>query len=319
MPPEVAGGTGPNQGRPLAAMRAFHAPNLVILTRSAEPPLPQLRKSDGTEEARDAGTSAGLESDSPGNKRELRGMSRASARNLSKALSMLDWAKNGPCIHVSVTYGKSIYPKTKEDLTSEKSAIVRDLGRFGLTGIWRLEYQSRESQAERVARLARGERRKRGQGGALKVPHWHFLLWIGDLDFPLLCQKLEAWWHRFSGNSSPYSINITSGDQARGVWYLGMHAQKREQSPGFAVGRWWGYVDRERFLGAADLHCHGQIDERTRVWWARLYRRQTGGRTRNTAGLSWFLPRLYQTRVSEWILERIEWERITRHDGYRPF
>jgi len=309
---------GPDGGRPLAAMRAFHAPNLVILSRAKDPPVPRLRREDETEEARDSGESAGLE-ESTGNKRELRGMSRASARNLSKALSIQDWKKNGICLHVSCTYGAHKWPSSKSDLADEKAAFTRDLGRAGLTGIWRLEYQSRESAAEREARYAAKIRRNKSQGGSLKVPHWHFLLWVGTQDPVDRERWLVAWWHQFSGNSSPYSIKITSGDQARGTWYLGMHAAKGAQAPAFAVGRWWGYIDREKFLSASDLHSHGEIDDRTRVWWARLFRRATGARTRNASGLSWFLPRLYQTVVAEWILDRVEFERVTKHNGGTPF
>lgn len=302
-------------------MRTFHGPNLVILSRAAEPPVPRLRREDEKEEARDIAVSAGL--DEPiGTKSEIRGISAKSSLNLSRTLSMLDWAKNGPCIHVSLTYGRCGYPGTKSALQSAKAQLVAYLGRRGFCGIWRLEFQSRESEAEREARYARKERRQRGQGGSLKVPHWHLLLWIGEQDPRDVEEWLCAWWAQFSGNSSSFGIKITRGDQARGAWYLAMHAAKAAQSPPFAVGRWWGYIDRDRVLGASDLHCHGAIDERVRVWWARLYRRCTGATTRSGSGLSWFLPRAYQTEVHAWILAQIDWERVGRlrpGEGGCPF
>lgn len=234
---------------------------------------------------------------------------------------MLDWKKNGVCFHVSVTYGgyAAGFPTDKNTVHKHKNAIGMALSRAGFCGIWRLEYQSRESAAERHARILKGIKRTKGQGGSLKVPHWHFLLWVGDQDLVDAENWLLAWWPKFSGNDSPFAIRITSGDQARGAWYLGMHAAKSAQSPPFAVGRWWGYINRERVLGASDLHCHGEIDERVRVWWARLYKRSTGGKVRNNSGLSWFLPRKYQTEVNAWILQHIEHERYERHKGKPPF
>ena len=298
-------------------MRTFHGPNLVILSRASEPPVPRLRRADEKEEARDVAASAGP--DESGTKRELRGISSKSSLNLSRVLSILDWRKNGICIHVSLTYGRDKWPTGKEELAREKADLATYLGRAGFCGIWRLEFQSRESQTEREARYAAKKQRAKGQGGSLKVPHWHVLLWIGTQDPVDRERWLVAWWHKFSGNVSPFAIKITSGDQARGAMYLGMHAAKKAQSPPFAVGRWWGYINRDKVLGATDLACNGVIEERARVWWARLYKRATGARVRNACGLSWFLPAAWQTRVSEWVLERVDFERITKHHGGAPF
>lgn len=316
-PDGPSGDEGRKQGPPLAAMRTFHGPNLVILSRAKDPPVPRLRREDEKEEARDVGASAGL--DETGTKRELRGLSAKSSLNLSRVLSILDWKKNGICIHVSLTYGRYKYPKGKEELAREKSDLSTYLGRAGFCGIWRLEFQSRESDAEKEARYAAKQRRSKGQGGSLKVPHWHILLWIGTQDPVERERWLVAWWQRFSGNHSPYAIKVTSGDQARGAWYLAKHHAKSEQAPPFAVGRWWGYINRDRVLEASDLSCNGVIEERSRIWWARLYKRATGAKVRNACGLSWFLPAKWQTRVGEWIIERVDFERITKHHGGTPF
>jgi hypothetical protein len=98
-----------------------------------------------------------------------------------------------------------------------------------------------------------------------------------------------------------------------------MHAAKREQSPAFSVGRWWGFINRARLLAAQDLHNTGNVSERERVWWARLYRRSTGGKVRQGQGLSWFLPRLSQTVASRWIFQRMEDEITERNRPKPPF
>jgi len=85
-----------------------------------------------------------------------------------------------------------------------------------------------------------------------------------------------------------------------------MHAAKREQSPPFAVGRWWGYVNRSRLLEAQDIHETVVSEERERVWWVRLYKRHTSGKVREGKGFSWFLPRSAQTVAFGWIQQRIE-------------
>lgn len=302
------GGGHDRQGRPLAAMRSFHGPNVVILSRASEPPVPRIKREDEKEEAREAATSAGSDG---ANKKELRGFSASSSANLSRLLSMLDWQKNGQCIHVTLTYSNE-WPRDKTALARAKSSITARLGEMGVCGIWRLEFQSRESAAERAARVAKRIKRERGQGGSLKVPHWHILLWIRDRDPAIIERNLVEWWHGYSGNSSPFAIKISRGDQARGAWYLAKHHAKSQQAPPFAVGRWWGYIDRDSVLGASDLHCHGVVENRIRVWWSRLYRRATGCKVRGENGFSWFLPRRSQTDVGAWLLEHIEWERAGR-------
>lgn len=304
------------QGRPLAAMRKHQAPNLVILSRATDPPVARLRRDDeiaaGKEKAPgDLGGSA------EGNKRELRGMSARSSVNVAKVLSSLDWAKNGECIHVTATYWKE-WPRSKGDLADEKAAMVRDIGRHVECGIWRLEYQRRETGQEKREREAAKRPRRKGQG-SLYVPHWHFLLWLGGRQLDHVATWLHRWWAEFAPNPSEHAVEITSGDQARGTWYLAMHAAKREQSPPFAVGRWWGYINRDALLGAQDLHERGEVHERERVWWARLYRRSTGCKTRNQQGLSWFLPRRYQDAVAAWIRDHIDAESAKRWAGKPPF
>lgn len=297
-------------------MRKHQAPNLIILTRSTDPPVARLRRDDEVADAQEKAP-GDLGGSTEGNKRELRGMSARSSGNLAKVLSSLDWPKNGQCIHVTATYWKR-WPRGKDDLAAEKSAIVRDLGRHVECGIWRLEFQRRETEAEKRERQAAGRPRKKGQG-SLCVPHWHFLLWLGGRTLEEVSGWLYRWWAEFAHNPSDHALQISSGDQARGTWYLAMHAAKREQSPPFAVGRWWGYIARERLLAAQDLHNTGEIIERERVLWARLYRRSTGCKTRNNCGLSWFLPRKWQCAADAWIRDQIDLENGRRWAGRDPF
>jgi hypothetical protein len=301
--------------RELPAMRRHSAPNLVILSRAAEPPIARLRDDDAQAQADDAAETPG--ESARGTKQEIRGMSAKSALAIARVLSSLDWGKNGQCLHVTATYWKH-WPPDKKALARAKAEIVRDLGRHAECGIWRLEYQRRETPAEKKAREAEGRKRRKGEG-RLCVPHWHFLLWLGSRPAEPFQLWVQKWWAEFSGNTSPRAVAITLGDQARGTWYLAMHAAKREQSPPFAVGRWWGYINREKFLSAQDLQETGVVDERARVWWARLYRRATGCKTRHEQGLSWFLPRSYQCAVESWIQSTIEHEKRERFASRDPF
>ena len=303
-------------GRPLAAMRRHQSPNLIILSRANAPPIARLRRDDeiaaGKEKAPDD-----LGGSNEGTKRELRGMSAKSSLSVARVLSSLDWAKNGQCIHVTATYWKE-WPSTKGDLADAKAAMVCALGRKVECGIWRLEYQRRETDVEKAERIRLRLKRVKG-AGKLYVPHWHFLLWLGGRELEHVAGWLHRWWADFSGNRSENALAITSGDQARGTWYLAMHAAKREQSPPFSVGRWWGYINRDELLGAQDLHETGEVHERERVWWARLYRRSTGCKTRNAQGLSWFLPRKWQCAADQWIRDQVDAENARRWAGKNPF
>jgi hypothetical protein len=283
---------GEKPSKPLAAVRSFQAPNLIILSRAQSPPIPGLVDDDGQEKA-----PADVAASGKGTKRELRGMSAKSSLSIAKVLSSLDWSKNGPCIHATLTYWKT-WPQPVE-LAKTKAALVARLGEVFACGIWRLEYQKR------------------------LVPHFHCLLWLGlprdgeyAEEFEARCKAalawLSKWWAKFSDNHSDFGCKITSGDQVRGTWYLAMHAAKREQSPAFAVGRWWGYINRKTLLGAQDMHCTGVVDERERVWWARLYRRATGCKVRQSCGFSWFLPNAEQWKASAWVRNQVEAENDAR-------
>jgi hypothetical protein len=288
--PESGGGLESRRDRrPLGVCRRYQSPHLVILSRASRPPVPQLVERDEQEKADDVVASVG-----GGIKREIRGMSSQSSLNLARLLSILDWSKHGQCVHVTLTYAK-VFPLTKEELAEVKAAMVRDIGRHVECGIWRLEFQ------------------KRG------APHWHLLLWIGNRDAAEFEWWLRGWWAKFSGNASEHGSMVTSGDQTRARWYIAMHAAKREQSIPFPVGRWWGYVQRDKLLSASDIDSPQEITERERVWWARLYRRFSGAKTRHEAGFSWFLPRAAQCAVSVWIQGHVDWERATRYHGQKPF
>ena len=292
----------------LAAMQRYQGPNCLVLSRSTSPPIPGLLVDPpGKEEPGEGDTSTGS-----ANKRELVGISKRSSLNLVRLLSTLDWKRNGQCYHVSFTYGR-IFPSSKNDLAAEKSGIVRDLGRAGFVGIWRLEYQSRESEAEKSARIFAGEKRTKGQGGSRRVPHWHILLWDNKRDPAEVECFLRGWWKRFSGNGSRFGVEIRTGD-ARATWYLSLHAGKKNQSPPFAVGRWWGYIDRSSVISSCDVQRTGKVTEREHVWVARLFRRATGARTRPGKGFTWFLPRRWQYEVNAWVNAQIKSEK-----KYEPF
>lgn len=296
--PGANGGEKPS--RPLAAVRTFQAPNLIILSRAQSPPIPGLGDDGGQEKApRDVDASA------KGTKRELRGMSAKSSLSIARVLSSLDWDKNGECIHVTLTYWKTWPGDTETEkhgcLADVKMRMVARLAEHFTCGIWRLEFHPPKKKRPHY------------------VPHWHCLLWHAAAQMDEAIEWLRKWWKRFADNPSEEGVHITRGDQARGTWYLAMHAAKREQSPPFKVGRWWGYINRETLLGAQDINETGVLTERERVWWARLYRRSTGCRTRNAQGLSWFLPLASQWRASSWIRDHIETEIHTRSRGKEPF
>lgn len=277
-------------------MRVYQAPNLLILSRARRPPLPMLDADDREEKS----LSDSQKSAEAGSKKELRGKSRKSSLNLARVLSSLDWKKHGRCVHVTLGYWKT-WPRTKGELADVKASLVRDLGRHCRCGIWSLEYQTERYE-------------KYGDW----VPHFHCLLWLGDDPVERFESWLRKWWPGFSGNTSDHGVHVTSGDQARGTWYLAMHAAKAAQAPPFQVGRWWGYVNREVLLSAQDLHCTGEAEDREAVWWSRLFRRSCRIKVRQQGrcaqGVSWFLPLAIQWKAAAWIRDQIEGERRDRFE-----
>jgi hypothetical protein len=291
----------PNPPGGLAAVRQFGAPNLLVFTRANRAPVPTLDMDDREEKAaRSVDADAG-----GGTKQELRGKSRQSSLNLARVLSSLDWTQNGACVHVTLSYWKR-WPGDKDALAGVKSALVRDLGRRLECGIWSLEYQ-----VERFEKFGEW------------VPHWHVLGWLGGRSADGFEVWLRKWWVDFAGNPSEHGVHVTSGDQARGTWYLAMHAAKLAQSPPFRVGRWWGYVNRDKLLRAQDLQQTGEPDLRTLIWWARLYRRSTGCKVRQRGellqGFCWFLSRAAQCVAAAWIRDWVEHEKRVRFAGRPPF
>lgn len=287
------------RGGELAAMRVYSGPNLVVLSRANRPPIPTLDADEREEKA------AGEAAIPTGAKSVLRGRSKKSSLNLARVLSSLDWKRNGQCLHVTLSYWRW-WPKSKEELASAKAGIVARVGERVLCGIWSLEYQT-----ERFAKYGEW------------VPHWHLLVWIGDNAAERVEYWFRNWWLEFGRNDSEHGVHVTSGDQARGTWYLAMHAAKAAQSPPFAVGRWWGYIRREQLLGAQDVHCVGEATDREAVWWARIFRRQNRLRVRQRGkcaqGLSWFLPRAAQCDLGAWIRDQIESENREKFRPKNPF
>ena len=295
-------------------MRRFDAPNLVMFSGAKKPPIPALSGDYGGGPGQEKTlVSIAVENEGAGLKCELKGISAKSSAAISRVLSSLDWKKNGQCLHVTATYWHE-WPRTKEALQSEKSHIVALLGRHFEAGIWRLEYQARESDEEKAARVAAGVRRKKGQGGSVPVPHWHFLLWLGCRDLSQSLFWLASWWAKFSGNLNSNALHVSPGD-GRAAWYLSMHAGKRNQAPPIASGRPWGYVNRDALLSAQDLNDLGEVTARQRIWWARIYSRRTGCKVRKGAGFSWYLPRAWACSVSSWVDSQIESENYKKSKG----
>lgn len=270
-------------------MGQFQGPNLLVLSRAARPPVAGLDRGMPKE---DAARPVGVVG--AGGKGVIRGKSLKSSLNLARVLSSLDWDRNGECLHLSLTYHRS-WPRSKDALCAAKSQLVARLGEHVEAGLWMLEYQKR------------------------LVPHFHALVWMGGRSSEEFAGWLAGWWADFSENSSDFASRVTLGDQARGTWYLAMHAAKRNQTPPFAVGRWWGYIRRGRLLNAQDVHRTRDVSERERVWWSRLYRRSTGGKVRNAGGFTWFLPRAWQCVAGAWISERVVDEMTERFRPKNPF
>ena len=273
----------------LTPMHGFCGPNVICFSRSSRPPFPGLLNPPSV--ADDENADEGSNLIGAGNKGTLKGFSVRSSLNLSRLLSSLDWCRNGPSLHVTLTYHLA-WPPDRGALDRAKMSLVQALGRHVACGIWRLEFQNRK--------------------GGVRVPHWHCLVWLGERDPGAFVEWLRAWWSGCSGNASRYGVHVSAGHQARGTWYLAMHAGKRSQAPLFEVGRWWGYVNRAALLSSSDLHKVDELGDRQRVWWARLYRRATGSRTRNAGGFTWFLPRAWQCVARSWVLDTCERESSAR-------
>lgn len=250
-------------------MRVFRGPNLVCLSRSVCPPILGFDRGDDADEPAKQETPPDVgASDGVGTKAELCGFSGKSSLNLSRLLSSLDWSKLGECLHVTLTYHHQ-FPRNKEGLSKHKYYIQKLVGRNCEAGIWRLEFQER---------------------GA---PHFHLLVWLGDRFAADFETWLREWWGNFASNSARDAVYITSGDQARGVWYLAMHAGKDAQAPEIKVGRWWGYINRSRLLDAQSVNETGVLSPDELKQWARLSRRHRKARARQARAI-WRSKRTFQ-------------------------
>jgi hypothetical protein len=262
--------------------RMFTAPNLLVVTSSLHPRIPG--QQDEEEDAKPKKEAV----EKVGKKQVIRGISKRTKLAIAKLLSSLDWKHHGTCLHVTLTYWKT-WPGTKEAIAAEKSAITARVGEMAYCGIWRLEFQSREQVGH--------------------VAHWHLLIWVGHQEREEVSEKIRVWWKRHTGNTSVYGVMITSGSEGRASWYLAMHAAKDEQAPRIAVGRWWGYIKREKLLEAQQVDEVQKLTRKESVWFARLYRRKTKVRPRQHGvtvdGFSWFLPRAWQFKILAWVRDTV--------------
>lgn len=307
-------------------LNMWMAPNLLVFGHGETPPVPgQQKPSDplGLDvEAEDEDTKKDPQDEaSPegqGTKGNVRGFSSKSSLNISRLLSSIDWKKNGMCVHITLTYHLA-WPSTKHEIKLAKQALVQSLGRKLVCGIWKLEYQNRETLEERDARRARRISRTKARGSLL-VPHWHVLGWIPASRYEEFCEWLFDWWSGYSGNDSTYAIDVRPGDTGKASFYLCLHAAKTNQTPAIEVGRWWGYIHRDKVMESVDVALVGQINRLESIWWYRLYRRyrrmpakpmQVEGH-----GWSWFLPRDAQMRAAIWVRDTVTNHIRSREDPF---
>lgn len=183
--------------------------------------------------------------------------------------------------HITVTYGDR-YPTDPDSVKDDFRRFRKRLHRIGLSGIWRLEWQSR---------------------GA---PHYHCLFLNLEPGDELAIAEA---WEEVSGNDSQYAVDVRSGSNGRAAWYLALHQSKavRDQEtamPGYN-GRSWGYFDRASVLQWVDQTSVGSLnwetDPKAMIWLWRLYRRYLKSNGRKcpdvAQGITWFLPRCNHGRL----------------------
>jgi hypothetical protein len=290
-------------------------PNIVCLGRGKRPPIPGQQDDEDTKKP----LPGAREAASAGRKQNLRGFSQKSSLNISRLLSSIDWKKNGIPLHITLTY-RDTWPKSKAELQLEKMALVQGLRRAGLVcGIWKLEFQTRETPYEKAQRIQAKQPRKKGSG-SLYVPHWHILGWCEPSSIDQVGQNVAEWWGSHSCNEHPRAVDIRTGDTARASYYLSLHSAKDNQSPPFEVGRWWGYIEREKVIASVSIQDVGFIPRRELVWWHRLYCRFRHMRCppliAKGFGFSWFLPQDATIRAACWIRDRVEFEQFVKSQPF---
>lgn len=308
--------------RDVRQVNVWTAPKLLILGRSKSPPLCGFRQNSSDEspdEDEEKPAQEQVERVS-GIKRELRGFSRKSSQSISRLLSTIDWRINGQCLHVSITYHHH-WPGDKAALQREKQAIQMFISRLGVCGIWKLEFQGRYTPKERAEREKAGLPCPKGEG-SLKVPHWHLLVWLRQTDLEDFCASVSAWWQIRTDNPSKHAIDFRIGDAGKASFYLQLHSAKANQTPPFAVGRWWGFIDKKHVIASCDVQLERVASARSLVWAYRLYRRLR--RIRATPlgaagrGFAWYLDQFNQERMWSWIDDKIleESERAYNESEY---
>lgn len=319
-PRDLSGPNGPPQ--------VWLCPNLIVFGHSDKPPIPGQRKCSSSgppeeePEEEDTEKPADGSDQRAGKKQNIRGFSAKSSLSISRLLSTLDWQKNGQCMHITLTY-RNQYPQTKQALQLEKQALVKGLTRCGVEcGIWKLEYQTRETAQEKLERLKAGLPRTKG-AGSLLVPHWHILAWIGRRNETQFADTLIEWWQHHSGNTHQRAVDMRPGDAGKASFYLSLHAAKHNQSPNLQVGRWWGYIQRAKLMESQRVNSIGYIARLEAIWWRRLYCRYRHIKCpimlAKGYGFSWFLPESEQIKAACWVRDYSEFQLATLNNKDKPF
>jgi hypothetical protein len=179
-----------------------------------------------------------------GLKTELIGRSARSRHSCSQLLAAI--TAPFEVGHFTATYPDS-FPRSKQEIQLEKQAIAQAGKRYGLAGVWTLEFQ------------------KRG------APHWHMLLWQ---TIPGAAEKFCTWWQGHTNNPASAAILVSSGDEGKAGWYFNFHQCKEYQTPPVRVGRWWGVINGQELKKW--IHCKpvaSTMVDRDVVWMKRVARR----------------------------------------------
>jgi len=200
-----------------------------------------------------------------GKRGQIVGFSPEARYRLAKELSAIDWPVTPA--HITLTYGQNWPKDPKAHLAAIRKFCMRD---SGWCGVWRLEFQ------------------KRG------APHFHLLL-FGCTEASE--DRFRRWWSRRSRNDSQHAFKATYRDAGRASWYLALHSTKDTQAPRIKVGRWWGWIDRDRVRSFRRRENIGTLSLIQRYRLARIARRLTKGKIRPSTNQNFSLFLNYHNQM----------------------